>query len=236
MTERTCPRAVEYWSRSLAAIARLSRPPAMNSSTSRSLGVSRAIASPIGSPLGVLTSWGGRVAGGMSADDAVDHSGPRCGLVSPERGYGRQDRARALGRCPMLDLEVGRPSLEDGHDRVRDRSCDRVVLGSEGLEEVGSDRDPCKTAVGVVGCPRFIGPGDVPIGVEDRDCATLQFRSGVAPLPTGHDGSVRLLQPTVRLLQMQGKTRRLRRWCYCGHWCSDQSNGQRAGAAASRPR
>lgn len=122
----------------------------------------------------------------MSADDPVDHCRARPGAVPPERGYGRQDRARALGTCSMLDLEVGRPSLEDGDDRVRDRSRDRVVLGPVGLEEIASDPDPGKAAFAVVRSPSVIGPGDVPIGVEDRDRATLQVESGVAHLPTGH--------------------------------------------------
>ena len=122
----------------------------------------------------------------MSTDDPVDHCRARPGAVPPERGYGGEDRARALGACSMLDLEVRRPSLEDGHDRVRDRSRDRVVLGPVSLEKIASDPDPGKAAFAVVRSPCVIGPGDVPIGVEDCDRATLQVESGVAYLPTGH--------------------------------------------------
>ncbi len=107
----------------------------------------------------------------MAAHGPMDHC--RTGPLTAERRYGREDRAPALGACAILDLEVGRPSFEDGRDRVRDGSRDRVLLLAVGLEQIASDRDSGEGAFAVVGRPRVISPGDISLEIQHGDRASL---------------------------------------------------------------
>ena len=134
--------------------------------------------------------------GRANADDPVDDG--RTSPFSAKSGHRCEHGMSALPAGTMLDLEVGRPSLEDCRERARYRLRDRLIVPAVGIEKVRSDRYSGKAGFTFVGRPRFVYPGDVPIGVEDRDRATLQVESGVAHLPVGHPMSVRLMWNTSK--------------------------------------
>src|SRR5437762_4537930 len=74
----------------------------------------------------------------------------------------------------MLDLKVGCLAFEECHDRVGDRLQDRFVALAVRLDEILPDRYAREIGLALQSCPRFVGPRDDPVRVEDRDRATLQ--------------------------------------------------------------
>src|SRR6266568_3462234 len=91
----------------------------------------------------------------------------------------------------MFDLEVSCPAFEEGHDRVRDSLQDRFVALAIRLNEVLPDGYPWEIRLALQPGPSFVGPGDHPIGVEDRDRATLQVKIVLDHISVRHPRSVR---------------------------------------------
>ena len=61
------------------------------------------------------------------------------------------------------------------------------------LEKILPNRYSREIGLAFQSSPRVVGPGDVPVGIDYRDRATLQVKGVLDQLPVGHPGSVRPL-------------------------------------------